>query len=203
MQQQQNRYTNNDATYQQLLNSSTGNIPPEANISNRLPELEGHHSTDNLQQLQNQIHDLQKYIYLRKQMDEMRLRREQQRKQEQKDQQQETVKTQISARKRNISSHAVSDNDEDNHRRQKKMKKKKKTTHIHVPTQSEKGDEEQTIKRRTSSPRLKSAMKRFNAQFNMFTQTCMKEAGYTQQECMELLSTFQNEVIRECMHRKR
>lgn len=212
----------------QLLNSSARtSIPSTLHINRALDQQQ-----DFNEQLQNQIQDLQNYIHLRKQVEKLRLRqqghlREQQqertesplstdsdkkvttqvpssRKRKQQERTESPLSTdldkkdttpRIASRKRKKSSHSISDNDEDN------TTHKKKTAHSHISIPKEKDDEEETIK--TSSPRLKSAMKRFTNHFNKFTQSCMIEAGYSREECFELLSTFQNEVIRESMNRKR
>lgn len=82
--------------------------------------------------------------------------------------------------------------------KRKKRKNNKKRRHDKATTDL--GDDS-TIK--TSSPRLESAFKRFYANFDKFTLSCMEEVGYAGEECSELLPTFQNEVIRESRYRKR
>ncbi|GFH61723.1 hypothetical protein CTEN210_18199 [Chaetoceros tenuissimus] len=71
-----------------------------------------------------------------------------------------------------------------------KKHKKNKTNH----------DIEVTL---NSSPRLMNAIKTFHEKFDAFTHSCMKEAGYTKDESLELIETFQKKVIGEAIKEKK
>lgn len=172
---------------------------------------EHHHAMLTYQQMQNQINDLHENI--KRIMEGFRLHQDQRRKHRNNEKQfrrkqRKRIKSsnstdqpqdaQKNPSKRKSSSHVEHNCSGKNHiEERKERKKKRKRRHNKTTTDL---DDDSTIK--TSSPRLESAFKRFNAKFDEFTLSCMEQVGYTGEECGELLPTFQNEVIRESRYRK-
>lgn len=173
---------------------------------------EHHHAMLTYQQMQNQINDLHENY--KRIMEVFRLHQDQRRKHSRNNEkrfrrkQRKRIKSsnstdqpqdaQKNPSKRKSSSHVEHNCSRKNHIEERKERKKKRKRR-HNKTTTDLNDDS-TIK--TSSPRLESAFKRFNAKFDEFTLSCMEQVGYTGEECGELLPTFQNEVIRESRYRK-